>query len=230
MDGAVPFACRPPTKLPGGFKQRPLLLLRLWPRRGRDPLRGALSPGEVPASRGVAAPMARGGACVARSGTLLSDAVTPPQRSGRLSIPTRSPFLGANRAHANRLRPRRLPARLADTVGPLFAGSARGRPGDRRGLRRIRASDRLSAGGQSLWPQHFARGAASPLFAGLQRRFVRMEASSILSGSDSGRGSVRLRRVVGGRFSQRHLLAGDSSQCAPVSATVRRSPNRLPDL
>ena len=38
-----------------------LLLLRLWPRRGCDSLRGALSPGEVPASLGGAAPMARRG-------------------------------------------------------------------------------------------------------------------------------------------------------------------------
>src|ERR1039457_4179872 len=118
MDGVVPFAWTPQAQLPGGYQQRPLLLLRLWPRRRRDSLRGAVSPGEVLASRGVAAPMARGGACVARSGTLLSHAVTPPQRSVCLSVPTRSPFLGANRAHANRLRPRRLPARLADTVGP----------------------------------------------------------------------------------------------------------------
>src|ERR1035441_9633101 len=33
MDGAVPFAWRSPTKLPGGSQPRPFLLLRLWPRR-----------------------------------------------------------------------------------------------------------------------------------------------------------------------------------------------------
>ncbi len=60
-----------------------------------------------------------------------------------------------DRAHADRLRARRLSAGLADAVGSLFAGSASGRPGDRRGLRRIRAADRLSAGRQSLWPQPF---------------------------------------------------------------------------
>ena len=36
--------------------------------------------------------------------------------------------------------------------------------------------------------------------------------------------------LVGGRLSQRHLLAGNPSQCAPVSATLRRSPNRLSGL
>src|ERR1019366_7198085 len=62
MDGVVPFAWRSQAQLPGGYQQRPLLLLRLWPRRRRDSLRGAVSPGEVLASRGVAAPMARRGA------------------------------------------------------------------------------------------------------------------------------------------------------------------------
>ena len=36
--------------------------------------------------------------------------------------------------------------------------------------------------------------------------------------------------LVAGRLSQRHLLAGNPSQCAPVSATLRRSPNRLSGL
>ena len=94
MDGAVPFAWRSQTKLPGGPQQRPLLLLRLWPRRGRDSLRRALSPGEVPASRGVAAPMARCRASVAGSRTFLSHSVTPPQRGGCLSVPTRNPLPG----------------------------------------------------------------------------------------------------------------------------------------
>src|ERR1035441_489751 len=128
MDGAVPFAWRSQAKLPGGYQQRPFLLLRLWPRRGRDSLRGDLSPGEVSASRGVAAPMAWCGACVARSGALLSHSVTPPQRSVCLSIPTRSPFLGADRTHADRLRSWWLPAGLANAVGSLFAGSASGWP------------------------------------------------------------------------------------------------------
>ena len=72
------------------------------------------------------------GAVVARSRTFLSHAVTPPQRGGCLSVPTRSPLAGTDRAHADRLRARRLPARLADAVGLLVAGSASGRPGDRR--------------------------------------------------------------------------------------------------
>src|SRR5438105_4299702 len=150
MDGVVPFAWRSQAKLPGGYQQRPFLLLRLWPRRRRDSLRGALSPGEVLASLGVAAPMAGCRACVARSGALLSHSVTPLRRSGCLSVPTRSPFLDADRTHADRLRPWRLPAGVADAVGPPVAGSAGGRPGDRHGIRLIRASDRLSAGRQSL--------------------------------------------------------------------------------
>src|ERR1039457_1932960 len=117
MDGVVPFACRPPTKLPGGCQQRPVLLLRLWPRRGRDSLRRALSPGEVSASRGVAAPMARCRAFVAGSRTFLWHAVTPPQRGGCLSVPARNPFTGVARSHADRVCSRRLPAGLADAVG-----------------------------------------------------------------------------------------------------------------
>ena len=57
-------------------------------------------------------------------GKFLSHAVTPPQRGGCLSVPTRSPLAGTDRAHADRLRARRLSAGLADAVGPLFAGSA----------------------------------------------------------------------------------------------------------
>src|SRR5207253_10285282 len=117
MDGAVPFARRSPTKLPGGCQQRSLLLLRiqlhrhseavaylhqrgirsqaliehmrigyapgrLWPRRGRDSLCGTLSPGEVLAGLGVAAPMARCRASVAGGGTFLSNPVASPQRGG----------------------------------------------------------------------------------------------------------------------------------------------------
>jgi len=54
------------------------------------------------------------------------------------------------------------------------------------------------------------------------KRAVFMGASSAMPGSNSRRGSVRLCRVVAGRFSQRHLLAGKPSQCIPVPATVRR--------
>ncbi len=39
MDGVVPFAWRSQAKLPGGYQQRPFLLLRLRPRRRRDSLR-----------------------------------------------------------------------------------------------------------------------------------------------------------------------------------------------
>jgi hypothetical protein len=40
----VSIAWRPQTKLSGGCQQKPVLLLRLWPRRGRDSLCGTLSP------------------------------------------------------------------------------------------------------------------------------------------------------------------------------------------
>ncbi len=103
---------------------------------------------------------------VARSRTFLSHSVTPPQRGGCLSVPTRSPLLDDDRAHADRLRTWRLPARLADAVGPLLAGSASGRSGNRRGIRRLRASHRLSAGRQSLWPQPLGRGTAAPVLTG----------------------------------------------------------------
>ena len=137
--------------------------------RGGDVIRFAELYHQVKFSQavGAAAPMARCRAFVARSVTFLSRPVTPPQRGGCLSVPTWSPLPGVDRAYADRLRARRLPARLADAVGPFFAGSARGRPGDQHGLRRLRASDRLSAGRQSLWPQPFGVGTASPFFAGL---------------------------------------------------------------
>src|SRR5260370_6013263 len=100
MDGAVPFARRSPTKLPGGCQQRSLLLLRLWPRRGRDSLCGNLSPGEVLAGLGVAAPMARGRASVAGGGTFLSNPIASPQRGGLPIAPTPEPARGALRTHS----------------------------------------------------------------------------------------------------------------------------------
>ena len=92
-------------------------------------------------------------------------------------------------------------------LGHPLSGSASSRLGHCRRLRRIRASHRLSAGRQSLWPQHLGFGAAAPVSTGLQGRPVWLGASPAISGSDSRRGSVRLRRIVAGRFSQRHLLA-----------------------
>ena len=71
-------------------------------------------------------------------------------------------------------------------------------------------------------PHRFLPGAKGGLYC--------MGASPAISGSDSRRGSVRLRRLVAGRLSQRHLLDGNPSQCAPVSATLRRSANRLSGL
>src|SRR5437763_1752435 len=143
-----------------------LILPMMWPSRRSDSLCGTLSPGEVSASRGVAAPMARCRTPIAGSRTFLSHSVTPPQRGGCLSLPTRNPFPGADRAHGDRLRARWLSAGVADAVGSLFTGSASGRPGDQRGLRRLRTADRLSVGRQPLWPQPFTCGAAAPLLAG----------------------------------------------------------------
>src|SRR5207302_9309636 len=118
-----------------------------------DSFRGTLSPSKVLRSLGVTTPMARGRVFLAaRSRTFLSHSVTPPQRGSCLSVPTWSPFLADDRAHADRLRTRRLPARLVDAVGSLFTGFASGRSGARSGIRRLRAAYRLSAGRQSLWP------------------------------------------------------------------------------
>ena len=65
-------------------------------------------------------------------------------------------------------------------------------------------------------PHRFLPGAKGGLYGWEQVRH--------LSGSDSRRGSIRLRRVVAGRFSQRHLLDGNPSQRAASfgnCATVR---------
>src|ERR1017187_7003709 len=104
MDGAVPFAWRSQTKLPGGSQQKPVLLLRLWPRRRCDSLCRALSPGAVPASPGTAAPLAWRDAFTAGSCEFLWHAVTPSCRGGCLSAAPRTPLAGTDRAHAHRLR------------------------------------------------------------------------------------------------------------------------------
>ena len=56
-----------------------------------------------------------------------------------LSAPTRTPLAGTDRAHADRLRAWRLPARLADAVGLPAPGSASSRAGHRRRLRHLHA-------------------------------------------------------------------------------------------
>src|SRR5256885_16751677 len=83
---------------------------------------------------------------------------------------------------------------------------------------------------RSLWAEPFGFGSAAPVSAGRKGWPVLLGSSPVASGSDSGRGPVRLRRVVGSRFSQRHLLYGHQAQCAPVSPTLRRSANGLPGL
>src|ERR1019366_10004476 len=165
MDGAVLFAWRSQTKLPGGSQQKPVLLLRLWPRRRCDSLCRALSPSEIPASLGVAVSMARLGALAAPSRKPLSHAVTPPRRGGCLSAPTRSSLARTDRAHAHRLRARRLLARLADAARLAAPGSASSRFGHLRWLRRLHPSHCVSTGRQPLWPQPDGFGAASPTFA-----------------------------------------------------------------
>src|ERR1019366_7160266 len=122
--GLCPFAWRSQTKLPGGSQQKPVLLLRLWPRRRCDSLCRALSPGAVPASPGTAAPLAWRDAFTAGSCEFLWHAVTPSCRGGCLSAAPRTPLAGTDRAHAHRLRAGRLPARLVDAVGLPAPGSA----------------------------------------------------------------------------------------------------------
>ena len=61
-------------------------------------------------------------------------------------MPTRSPLAGVDRAHADRLRTRRLLARLAHTVGPPGPGSAASRFGDCLWLRHLQTSRGVSAG------------------------------------------------------------------------------------
>ena len=82
--------------------------------------------------------------------------------------------------------------------------------------------------GNPLWPQPIGVGAATSFLAGRQRRFVLVGPGPATSGSDSGRGALRLRRIMAGRILQRHLLVRYQSQCAPVPPTLRRSANRLP--
>src|ERR1700730_6066719 len=171
------------------------------------------------------------GPVVAPSRRFLLPAVTPSRRGDCLSEPTRSPLAGSDRAHADRLRAWRwLSSALAETVGLPAPGRASSRSGHCRRLRRIHASDRLSAGRQSLWPQPVGFGAASPLLARRQRWPVLLGAGPAIPGSDSRGGPVRLSRIVAGRFFQCHLLDGKSSQRAPVSAAVRPSANRLSGL
>src|SRR5688572_5320813 len=143
--------------------------------------------------------MARLASAIARNRRFLSDAVTPSPRGGGLLVSTRSSLAGVDRAHANRLRARWLLARLVDAGGLSAPGFAASRFGHRRWLRRLHTSHCLPAGRQPLWPQPLGFGAASSLFARLQRRLVFVGAGSAMSGGDSRRGSVRLRRPVAGR-------------------------------
>src|SRR5260370_2918258 len=124
MDRAVTSAQRSQAQLPDGPQPELVLLLWLWPRRRCDPFCRTLSPGEVHASPGATAPMAWLGPSTAGSREFLSHAVTSSRRGGRLSAATRSPLAGADRAHADRLCARRLPARFAYPVWLPPFGSA----------------------------------------------------------------------------------------------------------
>src|SRR6202034_650860 len=97
---------------------------------------------------------------------------------------------GTDRAHADGLRARRLPAKLAAAVRLPAPRPASSRFGYGCWLRRIHPSDRVSAGGQSLRPQHLDIGVASPVLAGRQGWFVFVAAGPTLSGGDSRRGAV----------------------------------------
>src|SRR6202790_3725205 len=81
MDGTVSAAPRSQTKLPGGSRQEPVLLLRLWLRRRCDSLCRTLSPGEVSASVDAAVPMAWPDAVITPSHRFLPHAVTPPREA-----------------------------------------------------------------------------------------------------------------------------------------------------
>src|SRR5450631_2750216 len=134
MDRALPSTQRSQPKLPDGSQQKLVLLLRLWPRRRCDPLCRTLSPGEVPTSSELAAPLAWLGAFTARGGEFLPRALAPPRRGDCLSAAARTPLAGIDRAHAHRLRAWRLPAGLAPAVGLSVLGLAPSRPGQRCGL------------------------------------------------------------------------------------------------
>src|ERR1035441_8101829 len=229
MHGAVPSARRSQAKLPDGSQQELVLLLWLWPRRRRDPFRRVVSSTPVSASRGALASMAWRGELAGASEKLLPHSVTPPFRSSPVFAPTRFAVSRSDRTHADRLRAGPLPARLADAVGLPTFPPAPNRPGQHQRLGCLFQPHCISAGRQPLWPQHWPCR-PTPLPAGHQGGLVLMGASPAISGSDSRGWSVRRRRVVADRFSQRHLLAGNLPQCAPVSATVRRSPNRLSEL
>src|ERR1700735_2576412 len=69
------------------------------------------------------------------------------------------------------------------------------RSGLRRGIRHLQASHRFSAGRQPLWPQSVSNGAAATGCCQGTGWAVFVGASSAISGSDSRRGSVRLRRA-----------------------------------
>jgi hypothetical protein len=172
MDGAVPSAQRSQAKLPDGSQPELVLLLRLWPWWRCDPFCRALLPGEVPAGPGATAPMAWLGPFTAGSREFLSPAVTPSRRGGRLSAATRSPLAGADRAHADRLCARRLPARLADAVGLPTVCFASSRLGHDPWIRHLHTAHRLPVGRQSLWTQPLGFGATSSVLAGHKRRLV----------------------------------------------------------
>src|SRR5438128_2941 len=109
-----------------------------------------------------------------RGRRILSHAATPSQRGGYLSGTARTSFTGTDRAHADRLRSWRLSARLVEPTGPPPSVSPSSRPGYYRRLRRLHASRGISAGKQSLWPQHLGLRATSPILARRQRRSVCM--------------------------------------------------------
>jgi hypothetical protein len=101
-----------------------------------------------------------------------------------------------------------------------LSGSVPSRLDNREGSRRVFASSHFPPGGQPLWPQYLGFGAAPSVFARLQGRLVWLGASPALSGSHPRGRPFRLRRSLASGLSPCHLLPGNPSQWAPVSAAV----------
>ena len=82
---------------------------------------------------------------------------------------------------------------------------------------------RVPAGRQSVRTQHSDFiSMSAPVPAGQQGRPVWMGPRQGLLGGHSGRRSVRLCRIVAGRFPQRHLLVGQPSEYTTVSTAVQQ--------
>ena len=232
-------------------RQKPVLLPRLRPGRGPDPLCPAIPRSALPpnggSSRTGTAPRSRfpiaGG-----DGRFLSASTAPPSGSCRLSGTSRSARFLSDRGTRHRLRSRRkltassgcLVLLIRSVVGDRIDQSSRPRcllPAAHFSLPTARA-DR-----QPLWPQH-RRGVPPPFAAALQRRIVRLGIRQQVLHCNPRRRAVRSGRAVAGRFPQHHLrhrhavnarsvwLSLPSSQAVPCTSpstrTTTRPGRRLP--